>query len=355
MFKLEYICFTNITGYGQAAFNTISALSQDDRFDVKVTPLDLNFKDKSAVSRTKFKELIRKPNSPDRIQIFHCIPPLQRRFKRHAVAIGVATYETWEPPKNWIAILNTNNGVIVPSRFNSIIFAPIRKHLFYIPHCLDMNKYSPDVKPMHSWDKFTFLFLGAWRQRKNYERLLEAWGKEFTGRDDVQLVIKTDRIMIATAAVKKLRYSIRCPVIVHDQMYSEDDMPAFIKSADCLVLPTLGEGFGYPGLQAMALGVPVIISNHSGCRDYATEERAFLLQPEGRIRHKTMDGYAQFTNKQWIHISTEQIQQMMRYVYAHQKEAQEKAQQVIAVRRQFGYDAVRKAFLDMLAGVLSKD
>ena len=38
-------------------------------------------------------------------------------------------------------------------------------------------------------------------------------------------------------------------------------LPAFIKAADCVVVPSLSEGFGYNVVEANAMGVPVVASN----------------------------------------------------------------------------------------------
>lgn len=41
----------------------------------------------------------------------------------------------------------------------------------------------------------------------------------------------------------------------------EEDLPSVIRNAFCLAQPTTAEGYGYPPLEAMACGVPAVVSN----------------------------------------------------------------------------------------------
>jgi glycosyltransferase involved in cell wall biosynthesis len=45
---------------------------------------------------------------------------------------------------------------------------------------------------------------------------------------------------------------------------ADADFPRFYKAGDALVLPTRGEGWGRPQVEAMAMGLPVISTNWSG-------------------------------------------------------------------------------------------
>ncbi|HEX6791115.1 MAG TPA: glycosyltransferase family 4 protein [Candidatus Krumholzibacteria bacterium] len=59
------------------------------------------------------------------------------------------------------------------------------------------------------------------------------------------------------------------------------DMMAFYNTCDIFVFPSLIEGFGLPPLEAMACGVPAVISDCGGVREYARNESNCLLVPPG--------------------------------------------------------------------------
>lgn len=57
----------------------------------------------------------------------------------------------------------------------------------------------------------------------------------------------------------------------------QEDVPAFYTGADCVVMPSLYEGFGFPVLEAMACGTPVVCSDASSLPEVAGD--AALLVP----------------------------------------------------------------------------
>jgi glycosyltransferase involved in cell wall biosynthesis len=63
-------------------------------------------------------------------------------------------------------------------------------------------------------------------------------------------------------------------------MLSREEIKQLYLSSDAFVLPTRGEGWGLPIAEAMALGLPVIVTNYSGVTEYANEFNSFLIPVE---------------------------------------------------------------------------
>ena len=356
--KITYACFLNSSGYSQAARGYIKALDQTGQFDIKIRV----FGDKptrpaiSDEDYSYFMKMVSKEDDIDRILIYHCIPTMQKRIKGYKKTIGFFTYETYSPPEKWLNILNKNDAIIVPSKFNYKILAheKIKKPLYYVCHCLDFDLYNSRVLPLYEYDRYTFLFIGIWRERKGYKQLIEALLKEFNNNDNVQLIIKTDKIKKAQNYVEKVKKQIGinkgfAPILFESKVFDEKDLPKYLKSADCLVSPTMGEGFGLPGLQCMALGIPVIVTNFSGCQDYANDKTATLLEPDGFVFRHNMDNIPQFKNRKWAFLEVNKIQKAMRHVLNNQEQIHEKSNWAYSdVRNKFNYKVVSNLFINMI-------
>ncbi len=195
---IDYTCYLNPSGYSQAALDTIFALEDSKKYDIRITCIHSNPQKTAFTTDTlsRLDKLIKKPTNEDATRIYHCIPDQHKRFERLKKNIAFATFETYDPPEHWIKTLNQCNSVICPSDFNYKIFAHsgVKKPLFHIPHSFNKNVWNESVIPLKKHERFTFLFVGTWRRRKGWPQLIEAWFREFKASDGVQLIIKTDKM-----------------------------------------------------------------------------------------------------------------------------------------------------------------
>lgn len=361
MRHLDYVCFQNRSGYAQAAQDYIYALRASPNYNLHLTLLHSTL-DTIGMTPDRYREMMLMMDNPlddeKFIQVFHCIPDMQWKANRDSGrSIGFATFETAEPPAAWVEMLNKNSAIICPSEFcvESFQNAGVKPPIFHIPHVFDDILFNPQVVPSKKFDRFTFLFFAAWKHRKGWRELFEAYFREFKRSDNVQILVKTDRLTNSQRQIGDIRKNLglseedTAPVLYETKILTEIELPRLFKSVDCLICPTYGEGFGLPGLQCMAVGTPVVITDYSGCRDYATEETATLIKPSGLILYNDMDGIPQFRNKKWAHISVDVVRDAMRHVLNNTdivKKKAERAQQL--VKERFTYNRAVSVFDRML-------
>ena len=122
------------------------------------------------------------------------------------------------------------------------------------------------------------LHVGTLQPRKNLARLIEAYGMLAGAEPIPRLVLAGQRGWLSQGifqAVERLGLAGR----VHFPGYvAEEELPALMSGARLFVFPSLYEGFGFPVLEAMACGVPVVCSNTSSLPEVAGEA-ALLVDP----------------------------------------------------------------------------
>lgn len=130
----------------------------------------------------------------------------------------------------------------------------------------------------------TFLHLSSCFPRKGVDVLLEAWGRAFIARDGVKLVIKTfpnphNDVQQQVMDLAR-RYPAHAPIEIVNRDMERDELIDLFHQADVMVLPTRGEGYNLPALEAMAAGLPLIVTGHGGHRDFCGPAEARLIDYE---------------------------------------------------------------------------
>lgn len=127
---------------------------------------------------------------------------------------------------------------------------------------LDQNKAREQVRNRHGVDGRYILFVSTIEPRKNVPTLIRAvWQLQECYKEDVRLVLAGGKGWLfedAFAVVEELNMG--------DQVHflgrvSSEDLLNLYNAAELLAHPAFYEGFGLPPLEAMACGLPVVVSN----------------------------------------------------------------------------------------------
>lgn len=105
------------------------------------------------------------------------------------------------------------------------------------------------------------LTVGRIEPRKNHKRLLEAYATLNADTPPLVIVGQRDSSCIdIQAMINYLGLSGRVMVI---EDAGDAELPALLRHCRVFIYPAIAEGFGMPPLEAMACGVPVVVSNMS--------------------------------------------------------------------------------------------
>lgn len=137
-------------------------------------------------------------------------------------------------------------------------------------------------------NQFVFLSVFKWEYRKGWDVLLRSYLTEFSQDDGVALYLLTNPYHSDSDFGNKIvdlvsHFGLERPVSGWAPIYVIDthivhvDLPRLYKAVNAFVLPSRGEGWGRPIVEAMAMALPVIATNWSGPTEYLTEENSYPL------------------------------------------------------------------------------
>lgn len=245
--------------------------------------------------------------------------------------IGYTMLEVDGIPEDWILQANALDEVWVPSTFNKQTFldSGLQVPIYVMPLGVNPDFYNPQIKPFRPSDRYTFLSVFEWGERKAGEVLLEAYHKAFSKNDDVLLiakVINTDGSINVRQQINALNLPSDGPPVamLYNQELPVHQMGSLYRSADCFVSATRGEGWGMPMIEAMACGLPVIATDWSAHTDFINSDVAYPLQVEKMIPAVAKCPY--YEGFRWAQPDVDHLVHLMRHVYENREEAAVKGQ-----------------------------
>ena len=123
-----------------------------------------------------------------------------------------------------------------------------------------------------------FLHIGGRNHNKNQGTLLEAFARVAREAPNVELLLGGPWRAADLAWLEAEKRRLGIAAIHHLGYVDEADLPSLYGNAIAFVFPSLAEGFGFPVLEAMACGTPVITSNCSSLPEVAGDA-ALLVDP----------------------------------------------------------------------------
>jgi len=157
--------------------------------------------------------------------------------------------------------INRKKIYVIYHGINHHIFNPnARKIAVNFDYFLHVSQYSPDIYP-----------------KKNIKRIVQAFIKLKSENPMHHLKL----ILIIPNIPKRISEDLqqnRHDIIIIPKKIPHQKLVEFYRGALALVFPSIHESFGFPILEAMASGCPVITSNLTACPEIANDS-AILVDP----------------------------------------------------------------------------
>ncbi len=291
-------------GLGRASIAFIDLFKDDLKMNFVPTSKNVNFKDVPWMVQV----VARNPDrSPGKVSFFldvlwHVTDTPADYVPDSEIKIAFSMIESTAIPIHWVKILNQKfDAVAVPDKFLCEVYrkSGVKIPIFVLPCGLYLDEFLEKPLKEKANEIFTFgMSAGFHSKNKNHELLIDAFAQEFGNVPGVKLKVhgrcgneeiqKRVRTQIDNLKCKNIEFI--------NKNLTRAEYLEFMGSVDCYVLLSKGEGFSITPREALAMGVPCIITNNSAHRTicetgFVKIVEAPISAPAHYVHFKTFCGY----------------------------------------------------------------
>jgi glycosyltransferase involved in cell wall biosynthesis len=219
-------------------------------------------------------------------------------------------------------IITEGNGGKYPDNLHQIYHGVDTKSYYPMQQQLARNELGI---PINSW----IVGMVARNQyRKRFDILISAFAKFAKDKDDVKLYLHTvlDDVGFDIADLINNQFKISDKLILTEGMtpakgVSEEQLNLIYNSLDVNALISLGDGFGLPVAESMAVGCPQIVSDHSCLKELVEGHGGLLVKNAAWLLHTAgINTWGGLTDENHL---AEQLE----WAYTYQKAMREKGEE----------------------------
>jgi len=313
--KIRLIGQANDSGIGIHFQNYVTALKQINGLEPLIELV--NFQDQDAISKSANE------STPDDINISFIPANLNDFYRGHN--INWTVFESTIIPESLLSVIKRHN-IWIPTEWGRKIC--IENGVDYnqievIPEGVDNNQFHPYFKPQK--DKFRFLLIGKYEQRKSMDESIDAFARIFGNNPDIELIIKSD--FFKNPELKKIELDNKIASTQVDNIrlvwgyQTINQLSDLYRSCDIFLFPTKAEGWGLPLIEAAACGLPLITTYYSGQTEFIQDIKSSCILVDYQLEPIDCKEYQSFypapdnNYGKWAVMSTDNIAQAIKQAY----------------------------------------
>lgn len=307
--KIKYIGnFTDGTGWAKAS--TYNALSLDAAgFDVYCA--ELKYNNENVVHEERILDLLSKQSDTCDITIQHVLPTEYKRYP-NTKNVGFFVKETLTLTNAlWLKKLGMMDLILTPKEWG---------HTFNYDKVISSNA---DIDIPDLRNTFNFCFCGEFVKRKNLELLIAAFHSEFEYIEPVNLYIKTggdlQNVLSFCEGVRQRTRKLgryKKELIITDRL-PDDMLWTTMRKCHAFVMPSYGEAWCYPMMEAAALGLRPIYTGGTDMDIYLRTDGSLPIAASPVQCYGAIDGVEGLytSNDLWMEPNLQSLRQQLRRAF----------------------------------------
>lgn len=256
-------------------------------------------------------------------------------------------------PTGWAKCYKYCDFIACPSNFGKQIFLDsgvLETFIRVIPHGVDDSFLTgTDTIQLPTQKRVKILVVLAQNHlRKNINGMLDAYGKAFSNKDDVVLILKAKEKPVQQPFDVSLKncladfyrkYPHRAELVLFDDFLP--DISALYRSVDIVFSLAHCEGFYFPGLESLLSGKVNIAPNYGGQLDFLDSSNALLVGGKEVNANPRSMYWESKPNAIWFQPSTDDAVEKLRYAYHNYQQLNRAIEpQLPALKAKYSWDAV---------------
>ena len=269
----------------------------------------------------------------------------------------------------WPDKLNTMDEIWVTNKYakKSCINSHVKKPIKIVGIPIDTGKFEQSYEKLNiQRDHFIFYFIGEMVRRKNLAALIKAFHLEFDCEESVSLVIKShvpgllpneskQRVKEFCTEIKKglkLYQNIeqyKSEYIISDNITDEQIMQLHY-SCDCFVMPSYGEAWCIPAMEAMGMGKTPIVTRNTGMTSFVSDVTGWWVNSRYEPVFGASDTFGDLyvANETWLSINILELRSTMREAYSNSKLRKQKSDAGAGKVYDFSYTKIGQRMVELL-------
>ena len=264
--RIRLIGQRNTSGIGTHYACFADALRQIHGIGAVVDEID--FQSPAAIDQAKAT------SQADDINICFVAANIHEHFRGRNIQWVV--FESTRIPETIRPAIQGADQVWVPSAWGHSVLTAHGIHadrIRIVPEGVDGARFhAHGRRPRSTARPFRFLSVGKYEQRKGIDLTIEAFAQVYANQPQAELVIKSNYFTNHRQKYDALHGKISDLGLDNVNLLwgemTEAQLADLYRACDAFVLPTCAEGWGLPLIEAVAAGLPIITTMHSGHTEF---------------------------------------------------------------------------------------